>query len=71
MLLKGCLMQPTEPEKPLSYTLTLNYFSFMLLTAYDEMSVWEKAFSLHQSSGVSGMKHVKNPISIHAHCTAC
>lgn len=59
------------PCKALVYTHTVNYFSFMLLTAYDEMSVWEKALSLHQSSGVPRMKHVKNPISIHTHCTAC
>lgn len=37
------------------------------LTAYNEMSVGEKALGLHQSAGMSRVEHVKNPIRVHTH----
>lgn len=39
------------------------------LTTHNEMCVGEKALGLHQSTSVSGMEHVKDPISIDAHWT--
>ena len=39
------------------------------LTAYNEMSVGKKTLSLHQSAGMSRVKHIKNPIGVDTYWT--
>lgn len=37
------------------------------LTTNDEVCIWEKAFSLHERSGVTGVENVEDAVCIDPH----